>query len=331
MTGEPAGGTEPSGPEHRGEAGEGAAADAAVGAAGGDTPSSRVERARAAATHAAERATAVAETARARSRLVDTVWTAGERDRRSVGGVLAGALAFRIFVYLLPLFLALLTVAGVVVGLDDGAPDRVGEGIGLSSYVIGSVATATEQAHRSLWVLLPLAAWAVYSAGGATARVLYAVHRLAWGLPAQRMRRKAAAAGVTFLVATGVLVLVGVVQWARAQSPGPGLGAALVSILPFAALWLGVSLLLPRDPRASWVALLPGSLLIGVGVWLIQLFSVYVLASRVDKASTLYGSLGVAAALLAWLYVLGRLIVAAAMLNATLWERRQRGDATAPG
>ena len=96
-----------------------------------------------------------------------------------------------------------------------------------------------------------------------------------------------------------------------------------MSILPFAALWLGVSLLLPRDPRASWVALLPGSLLIGVGVWLIQLFSVYVLASRVDKASTLYGSLGVAAALLAWLYVLGRLIVAAAMLNATLWERRQ--------
>lgn len=58
------------------------------------------------------------------------------------------------------------------------------------------------------------------------------------------------------------------------------------------------------------------------GVWLAHLFSVYVLVHRVEKASNLYGSLGVAAALLAWLYVFGRIMVAAAMLNATLWERR---------
>jgi uncharacterized BrkB/YihY/UPF0761 family membrane protein len=49
--------------------------------------------------------------------------------------------------------------------------------------------------------------------------------------------------------------------------------------------------------------------------------SVYILARRVASASELYGSLGVAAALLLWLYLLGRLVVAAAMLNATLWDR----------
>jgi uncharacterized BrkB/YihY/UPF0761 family membrane protein len=40
-----------------------------------------------------------------------------------------------------------------------------------------------------------------------------------------------------------------------------------------------------------------------------------------------YGALGVAAALLLSLYFLSRLIVGAAVLNATLWERRARATA----
>jgi membrane protein len=232
--------------------------------------------------------------------------------------------AFRLFVYLLPLFLALLTLVGLVVGLDEDAPTRVGDGMGMSTYVVQSVADASEQAHRNLWFLVPLALWAVYSAGGAAARVLHAVHTVAWSLPRTRMRRGVAAAGATFLVALGALLAVGISQWLRAESPGLGLGAAAAGIMPFAALWLGVSWLLPHDRRARWTALVPGALLVGTGVWLAHLFSVYVLASRVDKASSMYGSLGVAAALLAWLYLFGRLMVAGAMLNATLWERRSR-------
>ncbi|HKY66943.1 MAG TPA: hypothetical protein VJM49_11255 [Acidimicrobiales bacterium] len=42
----------------------------------------------------------------------DLVWTAGERDRRVVGSVLAGAVAFRLFVYLLPLFVGRLLSRG---------------------------------------------------------------------------------------------------------------------------------------------------------------------------------------------------------------------------
>jgi len=289
----------------------------------------RIERARHATTRTVERTVATAEAARRRSRLVDLVWTAGERDRRAVGSVLAGALAFRIFVYLLPLFLAVLTLVGIVVGLDDGAPESVAGGVGLSTYVVQSVATASQQAHSNLWFLVPLSAWAVYSAGGATARVLHAIHTVAWGLPPTRMRSTAKAAGVTFLAAVAALVAVGAAQWVRHESPGLGLVAALAGILPFAALWWVISWLLPHDRRAPWTAFVPGALLMGTGVWLAHLFSVYFLAHRVDKASNLYGSLGVAAALLAWLYLFGRMMVAAAMLNATLWERRS-GQARDP-
>ena len=39
----------------------------------------------------------------------------------------------------------------------------------------------------------------------------------------------------------------------------------------------------------------------------------------------MYGPLGVAAVMLLWLFIVARSMVAAAMLNATLWDRRQRG------
>jgi uncharacterized BrkB/YihY/UPF0761 family membrane protein len=81
-------------------------------------------------------------------------------------------------------------------------------------------------------------------------------------------------------------------------------------------------MLLPHGD-APWTALIPGALLVGVGMGALNLVSVYWLSHRIQSASQLYGSLGVAAAILAWLYLVGRFIVASAMLNASIWEQRQ--------
>jgi uncharacterized BrkB/YihY/UPF0761 family membrane protein len=265
-----------------------------------------------------------AQSARRRWKAVDVAWTTQERDRRAVGSVLAGALAFRIFVYLLPLFLAVIVLVGLLAGFDDDGPRRLGSELGMSAYLADSVQTAARQSKHGLWFLVPLAVWAVYTAGVGAAKVLRAVHAVAWDRPVERLRRNVAAAAVTFLVTLAAFALVGVTQWIREQTPGFGIGAALLSVAPLVALWWLVSVLLPHDPAAPKTALLPGALMVGSGLWLAQLFSVYVLAHWIDKASELYGSLGVAAALLAWLYLLGRLMVASAMLSATLWERRRR-------
>lgn len=272
---------------------------------------------------AAQRARSVAGAARERSHVVDAAFGAYERDRRTAGSVLAGAVAFRLFVYLLPLYLALLALAGAVAGLDEDSPREVGQNLGLSSYVIDSVQTAVEQSRRSLWVLVPLALWAIYTGGVGTAKVLRAIHALAWEQPIERLRRGTAAAAVTFLAALTALAMIGGLSALREQSARLGLLFMVVCVIPFAALWLLVSLLLPRDPRAPWTALLPGAVLIGTTVWVVHLVTVYWFAHRVQSASEMYGSLGVAAAILAWLYLFGRLMVAAAMLNATLWQRRQ--------
>jgi AbrB family looped-hinge helix DNA binding protein len=42
----------------------------------------------------------------------------------------------------------------------------------------------------------------------------------------------------------------------------------------------------------------------------------------VGRASEVYGALGVALVALAWLFLIGRLTVAAAEVNASLWEQR---------
>lgn len=57
-----------------------------------------------------------------------------------------------------------------------------------------------------------------------------------------------------------------------------------------------------------------------------EALSTYVLMPYLTRKSEIYGAFGIAAALLLWLYVFGRLIVASAIVNSALWERRLRGE-----
>jgi uncharacterized BrkB/YihY/UPF0761 family membrane protein len=280
-----------------------------------------LSRAQARVTDAVERGTAQAEAARQRWATVDALFATRERDQRAVGSVLAGAIAFRLFVYLLPLFLAVVVIMGIASTLNGDVADDVGGRLGLSRYVADSVATATRESKRSLWILVPLTLWAIYSGGLGTAKVLRSIHALAWEQPIDRMRKGWLHAVVTFGVALAIGGSIAGLQAIRQSSERAGLVFIGAEIVVLVAVWLGASLLLPHDPAASWTHLLPGAVLVGSGIWILHAVSVYFLANRIVSASEMYGSLGVAAALLAWLYILGRLLVGSAMLNSTLWHR----------
>ena len=80
---------------------------------------------------AAARARAGAEAAtnrvnelRPRIPALDAALGAGERDSRSGGSVLAGALAFRLFVPLLPFALLIVAILGYATSEDAKAPPR---------------------------------------------------------------------------------------------------------------------------------------------------------------------------------------------------------------
>lgn len=262
--------------------------------------------------------------ARGRSAAVDAAAEAWERDRDSGGGTLAGAVAFRLFTYLLPLFLSLVTLLGVLTQLGGDPASSAGRELGLSTYLVDSVRTAAEETRRGLWALVPLAAFGTYLAGVGAANVVRAAYALAWGLPVRRLQRGRTGAVASLAVVLSTLAVVALTQALRQRSAGLGLGFVLLQVLLLTALWWVTSTLLPRDPSAGRMALLPGALLVGVGVWALHVASVFLLARRVAKASALYGSLGVAAAVLAWLYLLGRLLVGSAMLGSSLHERRRR-------
>ena len=84
-----------------------------------------------------------------------------------------------------------------------------------------------------------------------------------------------------------------------------------------------MSLKLPHG-AAGWLDLLPGAALYGIGLLLIHIFNVYILNRLHESRSSTYGTLGSAAAVLLAFYFIGRLIVGAAVVNATLFDRRTR-------
>jgi uncharacterized BrkB/YihY/UPF0761 family membrane protein len=60
----------------------------------------------------------------------------------------------------------------------------------------------------------------------------------------------------------------------------------------------------------------------GGGVDVLQLLTTYWIGPLVARKTSTYGAIGVALAVLLWVYLLGRIMVGSAGLNAALWYRR---------
>lgn len=86
------------------------------------------------------------------------------------------------------------------------------------------------------------------------------------------------------------------------------------------ALWMWTSWVLPNR-RVSWRALLPAAMFGAVGLELLKVAGGYVVPLLVARSSALYGTIGVVFALLAWLLVLGRLVVFVTVIEVDGWER----------
>jgi len=259
------------------------------------------------------------EQARERSKVVDVGFTAIERDSEIGGGLLAGALAYRLFLFALPLGFFLVSTLGLVAEALGRDPQEVGEDAGLAGLVTKQVATAAG-GSSNLWVALSSFFLLVY-----VTRDLYrgfaVVHALAWERSAALVKVPLRSLGIFDVCVACQLALVALVGLARNESRAGGIAALLVATVAVAGIWLTVSLRMPHS-TAKWRDLVPGSLLYAVGFLGVQVFNVYVLGRVLESKSSTYGTLGIAAAVLLSLFLIGRLAVAATVLNATLFERR---------
>ncbi len=261
-----------------------------------------------------------------------TAWTpvvlareAYQRDRDIGGGVLAGAIAFRVFVWLLAA--SLVSVAGL--GFLAAAGGNAGEttaNLGVTAFAARSVADAAGDVQRSRWLLLALGLWALYSASKHALRSMWVTSALVWRVPMTKPPTIAGVLGYNFVFLT-MVATTAAANHLRDVLPGPGLGITLAVVLVFALLsWAGL-LQLPR-PDLPFTAVLPGAAVLALGLQAMHLISIFYLPHAIENSSDTYGSMGIAVAMLLWLYFYGRLVVLAAVLNATLWERyNEAGDA----
>lgn len=253
---------------------------------------------------------------------VDAIFEIADRDGEVAGGVIAGALAYRFFIWLLPAGLVFIGGVGAIAGARSDSPHDVASSLGIGGLVSHSLQNASKS-HSSWYALIVGIPILLYTTRSVL-RVLIGTHRLAWG-DVREGRPKPTFVDAAKLLGVLVIyfVLAGFAAWARSRSHGAGLVATIIVAAGFTGLWLWISLRLPhRD--AGWVDLLPGALLVGVGVGILQVAAAYLLGPYALEKQGTYGALGLAAALLLSLWVLGRLLVGGAEVNATLWERKRR-------
>ena len=243
---------------------------------------------------------------------------ANERDLG--GGLIAGGVAFRVFLWIVPFGLVVATLLSFWSDHDREGFEDAARSFGVSAAATGAATEALEHGDRNAGLVLAfglvLLVW--FTLGALRALVLS--YALAWQLKPPRLRRPVAA----ILLFNGLFALYAVasagVVWLRVEIGATALLSTVATIALATGIALCAMLFLPhraRRPRE----LLPGALLIAVGDHVLHVAVLFYFAPRLGRAEETYGAFGAAATILVWLYVIARLATGAAFLNATLWAR----------
>ena len=282
----------------------------------------RVERVRRRANQAkdlAEEWRQRVEAERPRQPIIDTAYETYERDGSTGGSLLAGAIAFRLFLVLIPWTLVQLAILGFLQSASSGSPEDLAEELELSGSASGVFTTAAEFAVESRWTALAVGLFALVIALRSLVKAFRITHSLAWGVPLVRPRlgvlmQLVASVGLLFAVTAAAAVT----GWLREWIPGAGLTASIVLMVFWTLVALAIEVMLPRDRTSPWYSVIPGAVLIGIATQCLHAFTVFYLAGRIERMSSTYGPLGVATVMMLWLFILARTFVVAAMINATI-------------
>jgi uncharacterized BrkB/YihY/UPF0761 family membrane protein len=251
-----------------------------------------------------------------------------DRYRRATVSVLAGHVAFRAFLWLVPFALLI----SAILGFFSAAHVSTGGGIahlGISKSLQSSVDDAATQASRSRVPALLLALWGTAFSANSLLTALHVTFALAWGLPVGRLERRASLFGKfiggLFAAMIGISLAVAIAR----SNALVGVGSAVAMFGVYTAALLGLSWILPRRARNVW-ELLPGCLVGGLGLLALHLVNTLYVPTKVAHASQIYGGLGVALVSLGTLFLLSQLIIFSAILNASWFEFQEAGASWLP-
>jgi membrane protein len=260
---------------------------------------------------------------RERTWWVESGFQAFERELVHGGGLLAGGLAYRLFLWLLPVGLVGAQLLGFWLDANEESVEGAAKELGIGAAAIATAhdAVDTSQTNRVVLLLIGLGLLAWFSLG--FVRALQLAYALAWEVPRPKLRKPLWAVLTFNGLFLAVAFASGGLAWLRAELGIFGIVGVIATIAFQTSVGVLVMWLLPRRAE-RWQELLPGAVLIAIGSQLIGLAVVFYLAPKIGRSSELYGTLGTASVLLVWLYLVARLITSGAFLNVTLWERRNR-------
>ena len=251
-------------------------------------------------------------------------WRTFRRDQAIAGSVLASAIAYRLFIWLLPLTLVLIAALGVVADVQGERAASYVAGAGIGDVFADAVGAAADTTGRWGRVAVMLSAGVVllYQTY-VLLRALRAVSAFAWGVPLRAIRRPLTATLVLLGLLLGTVAVTGLTGRIAEAADGPaGWVVSLASLAVLPAFFVLLSVLLLPTAATRWTDHLPGAAVFYVALSAIHLFNALVLFPWIARQQEAYGVLGVAAGVLLSLFILGRALGICAALNAVLHEDR---------
>lgn len=261
-----------------------------------------------------------------RVRPLGVVIAVQQRFRELEGRYLAAAVTLMAFLAMFPLVVVAIAALGFVSVSGRDVADALIRALGFpaggdaAAQVRDVVRTAEDSRQAATLVGLIGLAWSGLGVVGSLEHAYNAV----WQVTGRGLRDKGI--GMLWLVGAGVLFLASLaLTGAIALLPMPALAAALgapVGVGISFALWLSAARVLPNR-AVAWRAVVPGAIVGALGLEALKLAGAIYVPRALGSASSLYGSVGLVFALLAWLYFFGRLVVYSAVLDVVLYERRR--------
>jgi len=263
------------------------------------------------------------EAQRPQSRWIDAGFSTMERDATSGGGVLAAALAFRLFIFLVPFVFVVVNLFPTAGDVANTDPEKLADKFGMAGLVATAIKSSANVSVAHRLTLLVVGAFALVLASRSLVRVLRITHGLAWHVRVPKLRKPTRAGVVLIGVIVAAVLFGAFTSSLRGKIGVIGIIPMMFGAVVFAAIWTFVQWHLPRRDVA-WTNLVPGAALVATGAGILPLATVFWFTRSIESKSETYGAIGAALAILLWAYFLGRVIVSGAMLNAALWEQDQR-------
>lgn len=189
------------------------------------------------------------------------------------------------------------------------------------------VSTASGAGKLSFGLLLAL--WAASNGMTAMTQALNIAYDLKETRPwwKQRLVAVGLTVGLSLLIITALVMVVGGGKIANGLAAAYGFGASFVIVWKFLQWPIALAFMLlafasiyyfaPNRPRQSWKWITPGSS-IGVAVWLLASFALKGYLYFFDSYSKTYGSLGAVIVLMLWLYLTGLAVLVGGEVNSEI-------------